>query len=162
HRTQFRVRMTNEVVLTAEGAMLESRVHLQPGVGSPAAIDLHIADEKSDAWEWRVARGGNSLKSVHRQPALDAAAYWRGPWGGEGGGDWGAFGAVNPLDATLRLGAPLPKAQVWRLTFAHPLREPVRLLGRCKLPVTAPAPDQLGWFVALPVVLGADAMEGEA
>lgn len=150
HRTQFRARVANEIVLTADGAMLESRVQLQPGVGSPAAIDIHIADDRSDAWEWRVVRGSNALKSVHRQPALDAAAYWR------------TLGAVNPLDATLRLGAPVPQAQVWRLTFAQPLREPVRLLGRCKAPATTAAPEQLSWFAALPVVLGADAMEGEA
>jgi hypothetical protein len=150
HRTQFRARVANDVSLTPDGAVLESRIHLQPGVGSPNAIDLHVADDRADAWEWHVVRGGNSLKSVHRQPAIDAASYWR------------ALGAVNPLDAMLRLGTPVPQAQVWRLTFAQPLREPVRLLGRCKVAVTTAAPDQMSWFAALPVVLGADAMEGEA
>lgn len=150
HRTQFRARAATDIALTAEGASVDTRLFLQPGVGSPSTIDVYIADGRADHWEWRIARGGNALKSVVRQPAVDGAAYWR------------TLGVTNPLSAAVRATAPVPQPQIWRLTFAQPLREPVRLSARGRLPVASELnSSKLGWFLAFPVVLGADVMEGE-
>jgi hypothetical protein len=148
HRTQFRARVNNEVTLSAQGSVLITHVNLIPGTGAPTTIEIFVPNSGNGAWTWE-AEAGPALKSVHRQPTLDAAPLWR------------SLGIRNPLVALTRYAAPLPGAEIWRLTLAQPLREPLRLRGTARLPLAAPAGDALRWHVPCPAVLSAEPFDGE-
>jgi hypothetical protein len=147
-RPRLRARCTSAVGLTADRAAVETRLTLQPEVGTPETVDLYLSAPPAGRWQWKTEEGTNAVRSFERVPAVEAAPLL------------GAVGAPPLPAATLLAALARPPAGLrgerWRLTLARPLREPVTLAGTGELRRGGDRVD-----VPLPAVAGASRMEGE-
>ncbi len=144
---QLRALCTSEVVLSAGRPAVDARLLLEAEQGSPESVDLYLSapclpSPSGDPWGWQ---GGVAVRSALRLHGVESAAAL----GALGAGD--AFGAAALLAAR-------PRGEVWRLTFARPLRihEPVHLRARL-----SPKLDDDPLEIPLTAVLGAGRTEGE-
>ncbi len=150
---RLRAKCDSEVFVISGRAAVETHLQLEAEVGSPSTIiELSLSAAGGQPWSWRnetPPRGDESaLNRVRRAERL---------YNGETSAAVQALAARNPLQAAVALAA-WPTGERWRLTLARPLRarEPLRLHARRSLQA-----HENHWDVPLPVVLGADRMEGE-
>ena len=144
---QLRALCTSEVVLSAGRPIVDARLLLEAEQGSPESVDLYLSapclpSPSGDPWGWQ---GGVEVRSVQRLHGTESAAAL------------GALGAGDGFGAAALLAAR-PAGEVWRLTFARPLRvhEPVHLRARL-----SPKSDDDPLEIPLTAVLGAGRTEGE-
>jgi hypothetical protein len=117
------VRCTSEVVLASDKAALVAHVLLQPGVGSPDGIDLLTSVPEGRNWHWKTVQGNNLVSGFEPVPRAATTAL-------------AVLGARTALDAAIVWQSGLrlpPEPQLWRLTLARPLREPLSLDAACEI-----------------------------
>jgi hypothetical protein len=146
---RLRARYTSEVVLRSGRAVVLTRLLLQPEVGSPEQITVHVSAPVAGAWAWRTVRGSNWVRA---QQSLGGA---------EDTGRLLVLGARTPLEAATLLAVPL-RTTSWRLTLARPLREPLALEATLEVPTGPAPPGERTWDVPLVTVPAAEHLEGEA
>jgi hypothetical protein len=147
---RLRARATSEVFLSAGGAGVTTHLLLQPDLGNPETVEVYVSAPGTARWEWKVANGSNAVKAFERLPAAEAVPLLA------------PLAAIDPLQAACLSAAPGLPGERWRLTLAHPLREPLLLEGSCELPHGAAGEDEVQLDVPLLAVLGAEHLEGEA
>jgi hypothetical protein len=149
---RLRAQCQSEVAVTGGRAAMEMQVLLEAEAGSTDTVDVLLSAPLPLRWErWQslrdqaTAAGATPVRRAERQPAAEAV------------GALAALAARDSLQAVALL-AVRPRAQRWRLTLARPLkvRELLWLSASASLPAA-----QRGWEVPLPVVVGAERMEGE-
>jgi hypothetical protein len=165
-RNNVRARCNSELVIASGRAVMLTRLFLQPDVGNPESIDVALSAPVAAAISWKTKRGGNRVRSVRRLPAAEC-----GPW-------LSLVGTQSPFLAAGVLLAQPDSPQWYRLTLARPLRGPLVLestfeLGNQVTEGTLGPPEvkhndaipqkssERLWKVPLPLVLQADALEGE-
>jgi hypothetical protein len=144
---RLRARCTSEVVLASGRAVVLARLLLQPEVGSPEQIDVHVSAPVAGTWSWKPVRGNNRVRSLQ-------------PLGGAD--DLGrllALGARTPLEAAALLAVP-PRTSSWRLILTRPLREPLSLEATLEVPPGPAPPGERAWDVPLVSVPAAEQLEG--
>jgi hypothetical protein len=147
---RLRARATSEVFLAAGGAGVTTHLLLQPDLGNPETVELYVSAPGTTHWEWKAANGSNSVKAFERLPAVEAAPLLA------------PLAASAPLQAAYLSVIPGLPGERWRLTLAHPLREPLLLEGSCEFPPSAAPPGEVQLDVPLLAVVGIERMEGEA
>lgn len=153
-RPRARARCTSAVGLTAKRAAIVAHLTLQPEVGTPETVDLYFSAPLAGKWEWKTEEGGNAVRRFERLPALEAV-HWLGMLGSGHALEtigWAAFLTRPP--AVLR-------GEHWRMTLAHPLREPLTLAGTSELARRPGRPEDSRIDIPLLTVAGAERLEGE-
>jgi hypothetical protein len=139
HPARFRARCQTELVLAADRASAEVRLHLEPEVGHPRHFDLYVSAPAPVPRLWKVEKGANQVESL--VPLLPQMF---------------ALSPGSPLGAAHVLAVP-SGGQWWRLTLTEPLRTPLTL--KTALSGRGPAAKPLA--VPLLAVPAADILEGE-
>jgi len=149
---RVRAKCTSTVLVVGGDAVIETHVVVEAEAGSPNTIDLWLSAGDGEAWQWRT----------EAPPRSDEAAVYRvrhteRVYVPEISSVLHLLAAPHPLQAAV-VHAVRPTGERWRLTLARPLRlhEPLRLHAQRRL-----QPRDNRWDVPLPVVLGAERMEGE-
>jgi hypothetical protein len=148
-RPHVRAHCTGAVGLTAERAVIETHLTLEPEVGTPETIDLYVS-APAGKWQWKTEEGSNAVRSFERLSAVDPVSLLA-PLGVTR-----QAVAAGLLAALARPPAGL-RGEHWRLTLDRPLREPLTLGGAWELPRAAGG----GVDVPLVTVPGAARMEGD-
>jgi hypothetical protein len=112
---RLRAYCTSEVILSAGRAALHAHLRLEPELGNPPFVDVHISAVAAGEWHWTVEGSRNRITKVQRLSALDG---WPGLVPLCAGDLWPWLGS---------LAAPRPAGTLWRLHLAQPLREPLTL-----------------------------------
>ncbi len=149
---RLRAQCHSEVFITRGEAIIETQLLLEAESGSPNTIELSLSAGNGVGWPWHTETlprsdesAGNRVRRVERVYRTETSHILH------------LLAASHPLQAAA-IEAARPTDERWRLTLARPLRlrEPLRLQARRRLQ----AHDNR-WDVPLPVVLGAEHMEGE-
>jgi hypothetical protein len=136
--------------VSANGVSVSSRLTLKPEAGALPSIVFATSEPVDRTWSWRTVVGDNQVISVQPLPI--------GAW-------LAAFAAPSPVGVAAAL-ADRPRACWWRMTFAHPLDQPLVLetefgsptAGAAKLKTTRRESGRLN--VPLVQVAGAAAQTG--
>ncbi len=149
---RLRARCNSDVFVASGRAAVETHLLLEAEAGSPETIDLVLSSGGGGPWQWRnekTPRGEeaaiNRVRRAERLVSSELSTVAQ------------LLAARNPLQGAVLLAAR-PTGERWRLTLARPLRarETLRLHAQRHL-----HPRDNRWDVPLPIVLGADRMEGE-
>ncbi|MBY0522421.1 MAG: hypothetical protein K2R98_03445 [Gemmataceae bacterium] len=127
--TQFRARISADVILASGKARERVRLELTPEVGTPTTINLFAAGPAVGSWEWRTVRGSNSVKRVDRLVAYNLAP------------SLSALSARGPLQLLGAAALTPPRGTWWRLVLDRPLTEPLSLESAVELPGQAVTAD---------------------
>jgi hypothetical protein len=149
---RLRAKCDSEVFVAAGEAIVETHLLLEAESGSPNMIELSLSSGDGEAWQWRTETTPHGEDSAANRVRRTERVY-----GNETSSLLHLLAAAHPLQAAVAH-AVRPTSECWRLTFSRPLRlhEPLRLHARRRL-----QPRNNRWDVPLPVVLGAERMEGE-
>jgi hypothetical protein len=149
---RLRAKCASDVLVAGGEAIIDAHLSLEAEAGNPNTVELSLSSGDGGAWQWRTEaspRGdelaANRVRRVERVYSNEISCALH-------------FLAVShPLQAAI-VEAARPAGERWRLTLARPLRlrEPLRLHARRRLQRHGNR-----WDVPLPVVLGAERMEGE-
>ncbi|HEY7329435.1 MAG TPA: hypothetical protein VH592_17485 [Gemmataceae bacterium] len=149
---RLRAKCETELVIGSGEAVIDTQLLLEAEAGSPNTIELSLSAGDGGPWPWRseeAPRGDEStVNRVRRSERL---------YNIEISCSLHLLAASHPLQAAVVEGVR-PTDERWRLTLARPLRprESLRLRARRRL-----QPRDNRWEVPLPIVLGAERMEGE-
>jgi hypothetical protein len=149
---RLRAKCDSEVLVAGSEAAIETHLMLEADAGSPNTIELWLSAGDGGAWQWRTEASPRAEESnVNRIRRIERV------YNNETSYVLHLLAASHPLRAAV-VGAARPPGERWRLTLTRPLRlrEPLRLYAQHRL-----QPRNNRWDVPLPVVLGAERMEGE-
>jgi hypothetical protein len=149
---RLRAKCESEVFVASGEAVIETRLQLETEVGSPNTVELAFSSGGGAPWQWRSEaspRGEDT--TVNRVRRIEPV------YSNETSSLFHMLAAHDPLQAAV-LHAARPTSERWRMTLSRPLpvREPLRLRARRRIQLR-----DNRWEIPLPVVLGADRMEGE-
>jgi hypothetical protein len=108
-------RCSTEVILSPRQAALRVRLRLEPEVGNPDVIDLHITGSVARQWRWQSVDGSNAVQSLQRLEAVESLPYLL------------TLGSSSVLERASLIPAVAEQGSLWRLTLAQPLRGPLTL-----------------------------------
>jgi hypothetical protein len=149
---RLRAKCNSEIFVASGRAAVETHLLLEAEAGSPDTIDLALSAGDGGPWQWH-----NETAPRGEETAINRVRRAERLYSSEIAAAVSVLAARNPLQATILLAAR-PNGERWRLTLARPLRGRETLRLRARRPLH---PRDNHWDVPLPVVLGADRMEGE-
>ncbi len=151
------------VVVAPDRSTLDMRLTLEPTASSAEALDLAMSAPTNGDWKWTVEQGTVQRIDVQRCHGADLAPPIIG------------LGGTLPIPVAVALAIQQP-VEMWRLTFAQPFREPLRLRGAVSFAATEDRlqrPTGFGaerqgaggqstrtWRVPLPGILGGPSVDG--
>jgi hypothetical protein len=144
-QARLRARTETEVTLTSTRATVLTRLRVAPEAGTPDTVDMTFSAPVPNRWTWKTASGGNAIRRLERLPLAPALS----PPGLAG------FGVIADWARRFTLA---PTGEVWRITFAAPVREPVTLEMMFEFE-RPPSGEQLP--IPLPLFLHVVQQEGE-
>jgi hypothetical protein len=149
---RLRAKCETELLLASGRADIEMRLLLEVESGSPKEVDLFLSNGDRAPWLWHNENAPRGEESSHNRVIRTERLY-----GDEVSSALHLFAARSPLPAAAVVAA-WPRGEHWRLTLASPLRarQPLRLHARRSL-----QPRDNHWEIPLPIVRGAERMEGE-
>ncbi|MHB1423412.1 MAG: hypothetical protein ACYC3I_09515 [Gemmataceae bacterium] len=149
---RLRAKCDSEVFVAPGDVVVETHLLLEAEAGSPSTIELSLSAGDGTPWEWR-----NQASPRGEDAAVNRVRHAERVYSGDTSSLLHLLASSHPLQAAAALAA-WPTGERWRLTLARPLRtrEPLPLHARRRL-----QPRDNRWSVPLPVVLGAERMEGE-
>jgi hypothetical protein len=148
---RLRAKCESEVLAASGEAVIETHLLVETEAGSSNTIELSLSAGDGGAWQWRTEAPRSEEAATNRVRRAERV------YSNEISCGMHLLAASHPLQAALVMAAR-PASERWRLTLARPLRlrEPLRLYAQRRL-----LPRDNRWDVPLPVVVGAERMEGE-
>jgi hypothetical protein len=149
---RLRAKCDSDVFVAASEAVVETHLQLEAEAGSLTTVELALSAGDGGPWEWR-----NEASPRGEELAANRVLRVERVYSNETSYALHLVAGSHPLQAAV-LQAVRPGGERWRLTLARPLRmhELLRLHARRLLQLR-----HNHWDVPLPVVLGAERMEGE-
>lgn len=114
-KPQIQVRSRQEIALGRGDSHWQARVEIEPLIGRPLFVDIHLSAALSQPWQARVEGQPALVHHWERLPVQEALPYLL------------ALGSQDPLGRAA-LQVSLPSGQLWRVHFARPLATKTTLL----------------------------------
>lgn len=149
---RLRAKCRSEIFIADTEAVVETHLLVETEAGSPNTIEVLLSAGDGEAWSWQ------SETSPHgEEPVFNRVRRVERIYSNELSSVLHLLAAAHPLQAAV-VQAVQPTGERWRLTLTRSLRvrEPLRLYARRRLQSR-----DHRWDVPLPIVFGAERMEGE-